>query len=251
MEVISTMGGTLTYSDGNHRYDWNGEKVDLSISAVAAQYAIPFSAASGWAARTIRIKLLKVFSEGTNEISDLEAWAKDICGEPNRVTREAASVGTAVHSYVESVAHGLEPDLSDDEDVAKCQKGLRDWFDANVAEVIDIERRLYSLRWKVAGTCDMVARLHDGTGTGTVHVLDWKGVTDLSATLKPGHAGQLAAYRSMLEEAGEQIDGAILVRFSRKTGAVEATAFPNYEADLMAFEAALHLARYTVKGEVA
>jgi hypothetical protein len=247
METIKTLGGTLTFSAGKHRYEWNGEKVDLSISAVAAQYAVPFSAASGWAAKTIRIKLLKVFSEGTNEISDLDAWAKDICGEPNRVTREAASVGTAVHSYVESVAHGLEPDLSDDEDVAKCQKGLRDWFDANVAEVIDIERRLYSKRYRIAGTADMVARLRNKE----VHVIDWKGVTDLSATLKPGHAGQLAAYRAMLNEAGEKIDGCLLVRFCRKTGAVEATAFPNYETDLMAFEAALHLARYTVKGEVA
>ena len=59
MEVISTMGGTLSYNDTSHRYTWNGEKVDLSVSAVAAQYAIPFRVSSGWASKVIRIELLK------------------------------------------------------------------------------------------------------------------------------------------------------------------------------------------------
>ena len=245
MEIIKTMGGTLTYNDGSHRYQWhdadgNGGTVDLSVSAVAAQYAVPFGVASGWAAKVIRIELLKAFSEGTNEISDLESWAKNICGEPNRVTREAASVGTAVHSYVESVAHGLEPDLSNDEDVAKCQRGLGEWFRRNVAEALHIERRLYSRRWRIAGTADMVARLHDGT----VQVLDWKGITDSNASIKNAHIGQLTAYREMLTEAGEQIDGCTLVRFSRATGEVDAVTLKNHTENVAVFECALHLARY-------
>jgi hypothetical protein len=247
METIKTMGGTLTYSAGKHRYEWNGERVDLSVSKIASCYPLDFGIAAGWAAKTIRLALIQALEEGKTEIDRLEPWAKEICKAPHYVTKRAADVGTATHRYVEGLAHGLEPDLSDDEDIAKCQKSLGEWFQQNIKEVIDVERRLYSLRWKVAGTCDMVARLRNKE----VHVIDWKGVTDLSATLKPGHAGQLAAYRAMLNEAGEKIDGCLLVRFCRKTGAVEATAFPNYETDLMAFEAALHLARYTVKGEVA
>jgi hypothetical protein len=86
----------------------------------------------------------------------------------------------------------------------------------------------------------MVARLHDGT----VQVLDWKGVTDLSASIKAGHIGQLTAYREMLTEAGEQIDGCTLVRFSRATGEVEADTLKNHPENLAAFEAALRLARY-------
>ena len=34
-EIISTLGGTLSFTAGNHRYLWNNERVDLSISAVA------------------------------------------------------------------------------------------------------------------------------------------------------------------------------------------------------------------------
>ena len=246
-EIIKTMGGTLTYNDGNHRYTWhdadgNGGKVDLSVSAVASEYAVPFGAASGWAAKIIRQELLKSDVEIPTAGDDGRLdWAKEICKAPWRETKRAADIGTAVHRFIEDMAHGLEPDLSDDdEDVARCQRGLGEWFRRNVAEALHIERRLYSPRWRIAGTCDMIARLHDGT----VQVLDWKGVTDLSASLKNGHIGQLTAYREMLTEAGEQIDGCTLVRFSRATGEVEADTLKNHPENLAAFEAALCLARY-------
>ena len=47
-EIIATLGGTLSYTHGNHRYMWNNEKVDLSVSAVCNSFATPFGAASGW-----------------------------------------------------------------------------------------------------------------------------------------------------------------------------------------------------------
>ena len=253
MEIIKTLGGTLSYSPGNHRYQWhdadgNGGKVDLSVSAVAsAAYAVPFGAASGWAAKIIRQELLRSDVEIPTAGDDGRLdWAKEICKAPWRETKRAADIGTQVHRFIEDMAHGLEPDLSDDEDVARCQRGLGEWFKRNVAEVLHIERRLYSPRWRIAGTCDMVARLHDGTQ----QVLDWKGVTDLSASIKAGHIGQLTAYREMLTEAGEQIDGCTLVRFSRATGEVEAATLKTHPENLAAFAAALCLARYKPQVEI-
>tara|TARA_R110002110_G_scaffold249118_1_gene465318 strand:- start:1490 stop:2257 length:768 start_codon:yes stop_codon:yes gene_type:complete len=246
-EIIKMLGGgTLTYSPGRHQYHWHdadgqGGKVDLSVSSVASEYAVPFGVSSGWAAKQIKLELLReTIPSAFDGPEERIAWAKQVCGAPRRFTHRAASIGTAVHSHIESLAHGLEPDLSDDEDVAKCQRGLGEWFKRNVAEALHIERRLYSPRWRIAGTCDMVARLHDGTQ----QVLDWKGVTDLSASIKAGHIGQLTAYREMLTEAGEQIDGCTLVRFSRATGEVEADTLKNHPENLAAFEAALRLARY-------
>jgi hypothetical protein len=231
------LGGTLTFRPGSHRYDWNGEKIDLSVSAVASSYPIAFGAASGWAAKVIREEILRSNGPGDDRL----AWAKDVCKAPYRATKSAGHVGTEVHRYVEDLAHGLNPELSIDPDVAKCQTGIGEWFAANIGEVMDIERRLYSLRWQVAGTCDMVACLNDGK----TYVLDWKGATDLSASIKAGHIGQLTAYRAMLGEAGEKIDGCLLVRFSRATGEVEATQLLDHDANIAAFEAALLLARYT------
>ena len=53
-EIIKTLGGTLTYTAGNHRYTWNGERVDLSVSGVARSFPLNFGAASGWAAPDLR-----------------------------------------------------------------------------------------------------------------------------------------------------------------------------------------------------
>ena len=251
MEIISTMGGTLTYEDGRHRYEWNGEKVPLTVSAVSGGYPLNFGIAAGWAAKIVRENLVASDIPTSFDGPDSKlAWAKDICGEPNRQTRRAASIGTEVHGFIEDTAHGLDPSLSDDESVAKCQKSLGEWFKENIAEVLHIERRLYSPKWAIAGTVDMVARLNNRRKA--VHIIDWKGVTDLNATLKSGHVGQLSAYRSMLEEAGEEIDGCTLVRFSRKTGEIDPVSFSDedYANDLAAFEAALLLARYQPRPQV-
>ena len=263
-EIIQTMNGTLTYTAGNHSYTWNGERVDLSVSGVAGAFPLNFGAASGWASKIIREELVNRFDDrkmveakplGQREdvdqrdraagcishiFNDVAGWAKDICAAPQRATKRAGDIGTAVHNYVERLGLGQEPNLSEDDDIALCQRRLGDWFKQNIKEVIDVERRLYSPKWRIAGTCDMTARLYNDE----IHVLDWKGVTALSASLKAGHCAQLTAYRSMLEEAGEKIDGCTLVRFSRKTGEVDPVIFRYHEENLAAFEAALMLARY-------
>jgi hypothetical protein len=252
-EIIKTLGGTLTFSPGNHRYTWDGEKVDLSVSAVAAAFAVPFGAASGWAAKVIREELLRGdIPTSFGGPSDRLEWAKNICKSPHRITKRASDIGTAVHRYVEE---GGRVELSDDEDIAMCQRTLGQWVRSNVSEVISTERRLYSRKWRIAGTIDMQAKMqmHDkkmSAGRSGSYVIDFKGVTDLDATLKSNHVAQLTAYRSMLEEAGEEIDGCILVRFSRATGKVDATAFRHHEENVAAFEAALALARYTPRPEV-
>jgi len=121
----------------------------------------------------------------------------------------------------------------------------RRWYDQNVDQVLSSERRLYSLKWKIAGTVDLVAKMKNGRTA----VIDWKGVTDLDASIKAGHIGQLTAYREMLTEAGEKIDDCILVRFSRANGKVDALVLKDHQANIDAFEAALHLARYTPQTE--
>jgi len=249
MEQINIHGGTLTYEDSRHRYEWNGEKVALTVSAVAGGYPLNFGIAAGWAAKIVRENLVasEIPTSFDGPESKLE-WAKDICGEPNRQTRKAASIGTEVHRYIEDTANGLQPQLSDDKNVAKCQRSLGEWFNENIDEVLHIERRLYSPKWNIAGTCDLIARLKDKT----THILDWKGITDIKSSLKNGHVGQLTAYRSMCEELGEKIDGCTLVRFCRKTGAIDPVSFSDddYANDLAAFEAALLLAQYQPRPQV-
>ena len=245
-EIIATLGGTLSFTAGGHRYMWNNEKVDLSISAVANCYPMAFGAASGWAAKVIREELLRSSNDDPwFDREDLADWAKTLCNAPRRVSKLAADVGTAVHQFIEDKSNDLRPELSDDDEVARCQRGVAEWFDQTVDQVIASERRLYSLKWKIAGTVDMVAKMKNGR----VAVIDWKGVTDLDASIKDGHIGQLTAYREMLTEADQHVDDCILVRFSRANGDVDALVLQDHQANIAAFEAALHLARYTPQTE--
>jgi len=248
VEIIATLVGTLSYTPGNHRYMWNNEKVDLSVSAVANCYPLAFGAASGWAAKVIREELLRSYDDEPLDREGFADWAKTLCSAPRRVSKLAADIGTEVHQFIEDKSNDLRPEYSKDDEVARCQRGVAAWYDQNVDQVLSSERRLYSLKWKIAGTCDMVARLKND---GRIHILDWKGCTDLKkAALKAAHVGQLAAYRKMVEDMGEHIDGTTLVRFSRATGEVDAINFTNnYAEDLAAFEAALILARYKPQTE--
>ena len=251
IEIHKIADGTLTYQDSTHRYEWNHERVDKSVSSVAGAYPVSFSIPVAWSSALIRKELL-ASKEIAAVFDDADAkleWAKAICKAPDNFTKKAGATGTSVHKYIEDLAHGLTPDLDDDPAVAKCQQSVGDWFKSNIAEVISVERRIYSERYKIAGTVDMVARLKKN---GKTHVVDWKGVTDLKkAGLKAGHVGQLSAYRKMLEDLGEKIDGCTLVRFSRATGEVDPINFTqNYAEDLAAFEAALLLSRYKPAAEV-
>jgi hypothetical protein len=247
-EIIATLGGTLSYTPGNHRYMWNNQKVDLSVSAVCNSFATPFGAASGWAAKVIREELLRSVDDEPLDREAYSDWAKTLCSAPRRVSKLAADVGTAVHQFIEDKSNDLRPEYSQDDEVARCQRGVAAWYDQNVDQVLSSERRIYSLKWKIAGTVDMVAKMKNGRN-GRTAVIDWKGVTDLDASVKAAHIGQLTAYREMLTESGEKIDDCILVRFSRKTGEVDALVLQDHQANIEAFEAALHLARYKPQTE--
>ena len=246
-EIIATLGGTLSFTAGNHRYMWNNEKVDLSISAVANCYPMAFGAASGWAAKIIRIALLQSYDDEPLDREGFADWAKTLCSAPRRVSKLAADIGTEVHQFIEDKSNDLRPELSDDDEVARCQRGVAAWFDQTVDQVIASERRLYSLKWKIAGTVDMVAKMKNGR----IAVIDWKGVNNLdpSTKIKAGHIGQLTAYREMLTEADQHVDDCILVRFSRANGDVDALVLQDHQANVAAFEAALHLARYDPRTE--
>jgi hypothetical protein len=246
-ELISTLGGTLSFTAGNHRYLWNNERVDLSISAVANCYPLAFGAASGWAAKVIKLALIQSYDDNPLDRQAFADWAKDLCNTPRRTATRAAHIGTEVHQFIEDKSNDLRPEYSQDDEVARCQRGVAAWYDQNVDQVIASERRLYSLKWKIAGTVDMVAKMKNGR----IAVIDWKGVNNLDAStkIKAGHIGQLTAYKACLEEDGEKIDDCLLVRFSRKTGEVDALVLKDHEVNVKAFEAALHLARYTPQTE--
>lgn len=137
---------------------------------------------------------------------ELDDWrAKTGFYEAERIAREAAAFGTAVHAAAAAIARGaklLPLALSD-----RWQPTVdlvAAWLDRNLAEVLFVEEAMASPAMKVAGKPDLVARIH---GHKLPTIIDYK----TGKGVYRGAVLQQAAYRAIVREwAGLTCDRLIL-----------------------------------------
>jgi len=249
METTRIHGGTLTFADKGHQYHWNDERVEHTVSGICGDgYPSKFAIAAGWAAKMIRQELLQELTDqeiiGFDDPTEAEAWAKHVCSAHTRVRDAAGGAGTTFHDYMERHAQGLQPELPTEQPARRSAEALRDWYDANVAQAISVERLVYNPHFEYAGKLDLFAELK----TGGNFVFDFKGVTDLKYDPKPGHVGQGVAYCMALALEGVPVDGFILMEVERASGRLRVTRYDNLEREFEAFEWALNLVRYRPQG---
>ena len=249
METTRIHGGTLTFADKGHQYHWNDERVEHTVSGICGDgYPSKFAIAAGWAAKMIRQELLQELTDqeiiGFDDPTEAEAWAKHVCSAHTRVRDAAGGAGTTFHDYMERHAQGLQPELPEEQPAKRSAEALRDWYDANVAQAISVERLVYNPHFEYAGKLDLFAELK----TGGNFVFDFKGVTDLKYDPKPGHVGQGVAYCMALALEGVPVDGFILMEVERASGRLRVTRYDNLEREFEAFEWALNLVRYRPQG---
>ncbi len=155
--------------------------------------------------------------------------------EADRISREAAERGTAVHRLCEDLdAHRLAfcPD-----DLEPFVTAYRGWRDRHVAEVVASERVVVHARHRYAGQLDRVYRLTDGT----LALADLKTSKSRDGTWPL----QLAAYASALAEMGEPVTRRMVVHLpSNRLGVVEAIDYPDHDVDDRAWRACVRLWRY-------
>lgn len=127
----------------------------------------------------------------------LEQWRGNVGNaEADRIAREAADHGTAVHLACE-----LYADEKADEFARAAMRGhpsvaaYADWMDTNVTRVIAVEPMVLSLNHGYAGRADLVIELQDGSIT----IVDLK----TSSEVSEDYALQLEAYRRALIETGD------------------------------------------------
>jgi hypothetical protein len=197
----------------------------------------------------IRQELLQELTDqeiiGFDDPTEAEAWAKHVCSAHTRVRDAAGGAGTTFHDYMERHAQGLQPELPEEQPAKRSAEALREWYDANVAQAISVERLVYNPHFEYAGKLDLFAELK----TGGNFVFDFKGVTDLKYDPKPGHVGQGVAYCMALALEGVPVDGFILMEVERASGKLRVTRYDNLEREFEAFEWALNLVRYKPSGE--
>lgn len=156
---------------------------------------------------------------------------------------ETAGGGTLVHAVIEATLKGqpLTATLADDftdierEYARAAWRRFVEWRGGHELEPLLMEHQLVSERLRVGGTVDLYARVD-----GRLAVLDFK----TSNRVYDSHLLQLAAYRSLLEEAGHQVDEVRVVLLPREMGARSSEAsVTETGCYLEVFEAALELYR--------
>lgn len=115
---------------------------------------------------------------------------KTACNEPNRVSSLSKDRGSAVHSIVEAYKNISEV-VGQDGPYKQYAIAFRTFLDDHDIQILEQEKTLYSHKYMYAGTCDMVAELHD-----KLVLIDVKTGKDLYPTV---HL-QLSAYKQLLKE---------------------------------------------------
>lgn len=125
-------------------------------------------------------------------------WLKDVGNNAGQIVERAGKDGTIVHEAVEALLLGLPVKWANDKGAAMYTRqqwemiGRAYEFISNPEiKILATETQVYSERWKVAGTVDLVAMID-----GQIWLIDFKTSNALHTT----HELQLAAYATFWNE---------------------------------------------------
>jgi hypothetical protein len=148
-----------------------------------------------------------------------------IVGAHKAISNEALDTGSLVHKWIEEaikwkMGKGEAPEVPDDEAAVNCIEAFREWIKDLDVKWLAIEEKIYSKKYKYAGTVDAVAEIND-----ELTVIDFK----TSAKIyKPYHL-QVAAYSQAISEMyGKPVDRGLILRLDKDTGKFQTKTFdPN------------------------
>jgi hypothetical protein len=140
----------------------------------------------------------------------LDAFAHRVVEDMGSQVRDAADLGSAIHSAIETYAQSGQ--VPTNPDVLRLFEPARAWFDAEVAKVHAVEAVVSHRAWGYAGRVDLVATLRS---SGRPAVIDFK--TQKTRTGKDGSFQpifydtwplQLEAYQRALETRVPEFESA-------------------------------------------
>lgn len=125
---------------------------------------------------------------------------------------EAAKVGTTAHEWIEKHIKGEDVEMPEDDRAINAINAFLKWEDVNKVKYLGSEMRLYSLKRKVAGTADVLAKVN-----GKLTMIDNKTANGIYND----HRIQACAYADMWEEANnskEQVKEVHIIRLGKEDG---------------------------------
>lgn len=177
--------------------------------------------------------------------AEIAEWYSEAKSAHRRLSMSATDIGSEAHRWIEGL---LEARLSgtlwenlptwvpEHPQIGNCCNAAYEWLKAEQVEPLEVERRLFSKKFKYAGTADLIAKIGD-----ELVLVDWKS----SKAIYPEYYLQTAAYVKALEEERPELKFGrrILVRLGKEDGAFEAVELPRstFSRDWRGFKGALDL----------
>ena len=151
-----------------------------------------------------------------NDEEDVEKIVKGIANAHIVISKTALDIGKVVHGYIEEVIEwslgelNEMPEMPEDEAAVNSIQAFGKWVRENDVEWVATEERIYSKKYKYAGTVDAVAMIDD-----KFSVIDFK----TSKQIYKSYKLQVYAYKQAIEEMyGEEVESCWILRFDKATG---------------------------------
>lgn len=85
------------------------------------------------------------------------------------VSKEATDIGSLAHDWIERFIRNEKPELPVNEAAKNCCNAAVDWMLKHKFQVLAVEQKIYSRKYRYAGTMDLLAKID-----GRLTVCDWK-----------------------------------------------------------------------------
>lgn len=222
----------LVFEDSKHTYKANGEIVPgvTGVLGVIAKPALMY-----WAVNMGIEYLQKFLNPGVayDEIQ-IKTLLEGARTAHKTFKENAGDIGSLVHEAIETyIKTGVKTELFNEKAKVAFDNFLK-WQKDNNVKFIDSERKIYSKKYKYAGTMDFSCIID-----GKYYVGD----TKTSSGIWDEYWFQVASYQQALtEETGQEVYGRVIVRVG-KDGSFDVQTKVNgeYEKDINAFLGALAL----------
>jgi ATP-dependent exoDNAse (exonuclease V) beta subunit len=156
MKKVTNKNKTLKFNSEKHEYKVGRTKY-VSVTTIIGEQFPKFDADE--VAERVALKQKRSPASIKKEWADKGA--------------EACRFGTKIHKWAEDILNKLELSREGTEKELAYLKSLEEFIPKFLKkyEIIEAEKMIFSPKYKIAGTIDLLAR---NKKTGKIHVLDWK-----------------------------------------------------------------------------
>ena len=145
-----------------------------------------------------------------NEINDFLAKVKTICDAKESYGRD---IGTQLHEWIDLFLKGEKPVLPSDQPLKRMAEKFTDFWKKHKFKVIESELPLYSKKFDLCGTNDVIVT--KDSWKGQLAVLDWKTSKDYNFE----NCIQVEMYRRFIEETTDfKIQKLAIVNIPKEDG---------------------------------